>query len=198
MKTIKRFKCLLVWAVFSILSGCANTLQPTQPDFKLYSLVAPGVIDINQFRVVTQTHWSQQIAGNSVSWTKDGVLLNEIVFGEVNEGEDILGRSDRKNSAFNFDSDMPLVSLVELFVDALSLANFHNITLLSEQAKAHNAIRFELSYDKNSNVNYTAMAILMKRNNTLFTLYSSAPSGHLFHTIKPAFNEILESAEVLP
>ena len=197
MNILRQFKFLSALVILSTVIACANLAEQKQPDSKRYSLIEPGVTQVNQFRVKTQTHWSQQVAGKSVSWTKDGVLLNEIVFSEIKKGQDILGRSDKKVKAFKFDPDMPMLSLVELFVDALSLANFHNVRLHSEQTTAENTIRFELSYDKNSNVNYTAQAILFKRGNSLYTIYCAAPSGHIFNTVKAYFNEILETAKVL-
>lgn len=197
MTIVGQFKRASALVVLSAVIACSNIAEKNETESKQYSLVKPGIIKVNQFRVTTQTHWSQQVAGKSVSWTKDGVLLNEIVFSEITKGQDILGRSDAKVDVFKYQPDMRMIPLVELFVDALSLANFHNVIVHSESPISQNTIRFELSYEKNSNVNYTAQAILFKRGNSLYTIYCAAPSGHIFSTVKAYFNEILESAIVL-
>ena len=93
-----------------------------------------------------------------------------------------------------------MLSLVELFVDALSVRKFHNVKLHSEQPRiinGRNAVRFELSYDSNSNVNYTAQAVFIKHSNSLYTIYGSAPTGYLFENIEPYFVQILESVRLL-
>ena len=188
-------KNLILIMAMGCITACAKLPEP-----RSYELIKPGVITVNQFQVKNSSHWTQQVKGKSVSWTKDGTLLNELVFSEIGNGQDILGQTGVENTEFEFKSNRSMLALVELFVDALSIRNFYNVTLHSEHlftVNAHKAIRFRLSYDTNSNVNYTAQAVFIKQKNTLHTLFCSAPSGHRFKIMEPYFSEILDSARLL-
>ena len=188
------FRTLCMLCVLVSITACTNLPEP-----KKYSLVIPGIIDVNHLQVENISYWSQQINGKSVSWTRDGVLLNEVVFSEINDGQDILGQSTVDSAAYKFDPDTPMHSLVELFVDALSVRNFHNVRLLSDHPLTVNgkdAIIFKIIYDSKLNVSYTAQAIFIKHKHSLHTIYGSAPTGHIFNSIEAELNQILYSVRL--
>ena len=191
---MRKFNCLWLVLLSVVLNACT-----TLPSSKRYTLVSPGVVIVNKFQVENPRYWSQQTAGQSVSWTKDGVLLNEIVFSEISQGQDILGQTGANAHAFEFEPAMSMPALVELFLDALSIRDYHNVRLVNEQPfiiDGDPAIRFALSYDSDRRLNYSAQAIFIKRDERLYTIYCSAPSGYLFDNVQPYFKIILDSVRL--
>lgn len=166
----------------------------------IYTPIEPGYVDIGEIRVNNPGFWSQQKFNKVTSWTKDGTLLNEIVFGRILSGQNILGQSAAQNRNFDYDPVMSLNLIVEQFTDALSVSNYYNVRLHDRKTMDMNnlpAIKFKVSYDTNAGINYSAWILLIKTDGKLLTIFCSASSVHYFPKLEKTFLKIIESVKVL-
>ena len=165
-----------------------------------YTLIQPGNINIGNFSFYNPGYWSQNRVNSTLSWTKDGILLNEIVFGQIHPGQHVLNQSNKQSSNFGYDPTMTMNLIVEQFNDALSISNYHNVTLndrINTTISNLPAIRFKISYDTNAGVNYSAWVLFIKAENKLLTLFCSATTRHYFPMLENSFVEIIESVKIL-
>ena len=195
------FKSLLIISIVLLTSSCQSLKNPTKSSFtNKYHLVSPGSVNIGLLKFTNPEYWSEQRNGGLVSWTKDGILLNEVVFGSLLKGQNILGQTGAIAGDFDYDPQMSSNLLVEHFTDALTNSVYHNVILL-ERSKLlisdQQAVKFKISYDANSNVNYSAWALFIKRDDQLITVFCSAPSRHYFPMLEDSCLEILDSIQLI-
>ena len=165
-----------------------------------YTLIEPGNISIGNINIDNPGYWSQQKINTTISWTKDGVLLNEIVFGKILPGQHILNQRSDQNINFSYDPSMSLNLIVEQFNDALSISNYHNVKLHQRKKKNINnspAIQFKISYDTTAGVNYSAWVLFVKSENKLLTLFCSATSRHYFLMLEKVYLKLIDSVKLL-
>ncbi len=196
-----------VYGIFFIIvmvmlaAGCQSTEISTQPTNKSkYGQIKPGPINIGSLRFNNPDYWSQQKNGELISWTQDGILLNEIVFGRLNAGQNILGQKGNIRGDFDYDPDMSLNLVVEQFTDALKTSTYHNIVIheFSRLRISNNeAVKFKISYDASSVVNYSAWALFVKKSNRLITIFCSATTRYYFPKLEKTYLQLLDSVQII-
>lgn len=184
-----------------LFTGCQSPSplhESEKTDF--YTLVKPGLTNIGTIVFNNPDYWSQQKKSGITSWTQDGILLNEIVFSQVQQGRNILGQKQNAAGDFDFNPGMSMALIAEQFTDALNANNHYNLVLLDRiQLSLNNAdaIKFKISYDTSANVNYTAWALFIKFNDKLITVYCSAPSRYYFVRLEKNYLKILDSVRLI-
>ena len=193
-------KIILITSIV-LISGCQSVDKSNKSNSNdRYELVSPGLVNIDMLKFNNPGYWSEQKKEGLVSWTQDGTLLNEIVFGSLNQGQNILGKTGNAAGEFDYEPQMSPNLLVEQFTDALTNSSYHNV-ILHERIKLfisnQQAVKFKVSYDASSNVNYSAWALFIKHDDKLITIFCSAPTRYYFPMLEDSYLKILNSVEVI-
>lgn len=110
---MKRSNVITFLALLLVMSGCTAMN---------YSLVAPGVVAVDDLTVQAGTSWNKAPAGatpsarkNSATWTQDGLLLDRMtIIPGVPDGEPLLITRDKAAALPVFRADMLPNELEEL------------------------------------------------------------------------------------
>ena len=180
--------------------ACQSAQKTTEQNIaNPYREVMPGTVHVGQLRVRNPNFWSEFKRGQIVSWTQDGILLNEIVFSHVEAGQNILRQQGQNSIHFAFSPKMSLNLIIEQFIDALTAnSTYHNIELLDHKlltVSNYDAVKFKITYDTNNNVSYSAWVLFVLKPTQLITIFCSAPNRHYFPRLEQTYLKIIDSAK---
>ncbi|MGI9202462.1 MAG: hypothetical protein ACR2Q3_00540 [Woeseiaceae bacterium] len=188
-------------AVLIVLSGCASTR---------YSLVAAGPVAVQTLIVDADSGWNrapshhtQSARENTVTWTKDGMLLDRmVIIPGVPDGEAIL-RSQSDSAALPvFRADM-LPNEIEELVESSVLKRFGEgqATLSTDKLRPHRfganmGMMFDLSATVTDSPAYRGIAGAFIADDKLYMMYFLGAVPYYFDKHKNKAEDVIKSARL--
>jgi hypothetical protein len=195
---IKRFLIILIPVVF--LAACVAP----------YSLVTPGVVAIEDMNVQAGSGWNnapkhqRQLARKtSAAWTKDGLLLDRLVFiPAIADGEPLLTTREKSAAMPVFRADMlpneleELVesTIVKFFGEGQAVVNTEN--LRPHRFGDNRGVLFDLSATVTESPEYRGLVGAFVANDMLYVMYFLGATPYYYGKHIAEAEAVIKSATI--
>jgi hypothetical protein len=195
---IKRFLIFLIPVAF--LAACVAQ----------FSLVTPGVVAIEDLNVQAGSGWNNApihqrrfARQNSAAWTKDGLLLDRLVFiPAVSDGEPLLTTREKTAAMPIFRADMlpneleELVesSIVKFFGEGQAVVNTEN--LRPHRFGDSRGVLFDLSATVTESPEYKGLVGAFIADDKLYVMYFLGATPHYYGKYIAEAEAVIKSATI--
>lgn len=193
-------RALSLLTPLAILTGCATA----------FTLVTPGIVAVQDLNVQAGSGWnsappfaSQYARSESVSWTKDGLLLDRLVIiPGVPDGEPLLISRDKTTAMPVFRADMlpneieELVesTIVKFFGEGQAVVNTEN--LRPHRFGENRGVLFDLTATVTESPEYKGLVGAFIAEEKLYVVYFLGATPHYYDKHIAAAEAVIKSATI--